>query len=129
MPWLCCRPTQPGAVRFNSVWCYEPVVKLDSVRFRTLRVTYSAAVQPSLDLAAAAVAGRSVPGTCLLQLRGVNRQGVEALRLTELACPGEAWQLSRLQQAQQAQQQQQQTRGGGSSCQGAYGGESEVRWW
>ena len=97
------RPDREGLARFNAVWYYEPVVKLDSLKFRMLRTSYCAPVAPSLDLAAAAAGGHSLPGTALLQLRAVSRQGVEALRLRQLAAPGGAWRLAGLQQQREEQ--------------------------
>ena len=87
---------RPGTARFNMAWCYSPTERVDSLRFRTLRCSWSAPSLPCLQLATACVAGTSEPGRCLLQLHVLNPQSREPLRLAGVACPGGRWLLSSL---------------------------------
>lgn len=90
-------------MRFNMVWYYEPLVRLDSLRFRTMRSSFSVVALPSLTLSASVLAGVPGvrPGAALLQLHASNGQGQETFHCTHLSCPDGAWLLRSLQQDRQ----------------------------
>jgi tetratricopeptide (TPR) repeat protein len=100
-----CRSTRPGPTRFSCVWYYEPVVKLDALRFRTLRASFTASTLPSLQLAAAVAPAASSPGRYLLQLQALNLQGLETFALQQLSVPTAAWAASHLAGVQPAGEQ------------------------
>ena len=66
-------------------------MRLDALRFRTLRAAFVASTMPSLHLAASAAPAAGAPGSFLLQLQGLNLQGLEGFKLTGLSLPGGAW--------------------------------------
>jgi hypothetical protein len=90
------RPLQPGPTRFNLLWYYEPIVRLEGLRHRTVRASYSSAVLPSLQLSAGVVAGLGEPGSFLLRLQALNLQGLESFTLRGISCTGGGWSISQL---------------------------------
>eukprot|EP00887_Chlorella_sp_A99_P001561 scaffold8.g1561.t1 len=100
------RAARPGPTRFSMAWYYEPLVRADSLRWRTLRSSHSVVALPSLHLAAGALAGTPgmPPGACLLQLQVGNSRGQESFRLTRLSCPDGGWHLHSLHGVRQAEQ-------------------------
>jgi hypothetical protein len=80
-------------------WYYEPLVKLEALPYRTLRVTFSASALPSLEMTAwsgplaggagvvSHVASDSREGRMLV-LRGLNLQGIESFALKQFEILG-----------------------------------------
>lgn len=78
-------------------WYYEPLIKLETLPYRTLRATFTLSVMPSLE-----VHGRILPsldaGGQLLVLDALNLQGLDTFHLMECALPYTGWSLNLIQE-------------------------------
>ena len=88
---LFCRPTAPGPFALNLCWCYEPLVKLEALPYRTLRATFTASVVPSLEATASLGPAAGPSDARLFMLRGLNLHGLNTFELRQLAFLGGGW--------------------------------------
>lgn len=95
--WLHAR--EPGTVRFNMVFYYEPEGTNTSMKYRTLRTTHAVQVETSLQVGVHVSPSPSLLGRYIMRVDVTNQHSADSFWLRQVSCAGATWQMAPLSPA------------------------------